>query len=150
MNRITIVLVCALIGTALLSVACAGTNKNLRKSKESTTENIIPKTAEMQISEPAITIKEVEEKLVPIDENLPDHHRYFVIIGSFRNQDNVMKYQGQILRKGFNSEVVKNEAGFYRVSVMSTDEKEIARDEIRRIRSVFAEHYDTWLLIQTK
>jgi len=122
----------------------------LRKSKKSATENIVPKIEEKQITEPATEIKEVEEKLVPIDEKLPDPHRYFVIIGSFRNPDNAKKYQGQILKKGFSSEILKNEAGLYRVSVMSTDEIEFARDDVRRIRRLFPEYYDTWLLIQKK
>ena len=122
----------------------------MRKSKKSATENIVPKIEEKQISEPATEIKEVEEKLVPIDEKLPDPHRYFVIIGSFRNPDNAKKYQGQILKKGFSSEILKNEAGLYRVSVMSTDEIEFARDDVRRIRRLFPEYYDTWLLIQKK
>lgn len=122
----------------------------MRKSKKSATENIVPKIEEKQITEPATEIKEVEEKLVPIDEKLPDPHRYFVIIGSFRNPDNAKKYQGQILKKGFSSEILKNEAGLYRVSVMSTDEIEFARDDVRRIRRLFPEYYDTWLLIQKK
>ena len=144
------VLICVIIVTAIVSFSCAGTNKHLRKSKKSATENIVPKIEEKQISEPATEIKEVEEKLVPIDEKLPDPHRYFVIIGSFRNPDNAKKYQGQILKKGFSSEILKNEAGLYRVSVMSTDEIEFARDDVRRIRRLFPEYYDTWLLIQKK
>ena len=144
------VLICVIIVTAIVSFSCAGTNKHLRKSKKSATENIVPKIEEIQISEPAVEIKEVEEKLVPIDEKLPAPHRYFVIIGSFRNPDNAKKYQGQILKKGFSSEILKNEAGLYRVSVMSTDEIEFARDDVRRIRRLFPEYYDTWLLIQKK
>ena len=125
-------------------------HKNLRKSKISTSENIVLKIEEKQKSEPAVEIKEVEEKLVPINEKLPDPHRYFVIIGSFRNPDNAKKYQGQILKRGFNSEILKNQAGLYRVSVMATDEIETARDDVRRIRRIFPEYFDTWLLIQMK
>ena len=144
------ILIYVIISIGLLSFSCAGTNKNLRKSRKSATENIVPKIKEKQISEPAVEIKEVEEKLVPIKEKLPDPHRYMVIIGSFRNPDNAKKYQGQILKKGFSSEILKNEAGLYRVSVMSTDEIEHAREDVRRIRRIFPEYYDTWLLIQKK
>jgi hypothetical protein len=93
------ILICVIIYTAILSFSCAGTNKHLRKSKKSDTENIVPKIEEKQITEPAIKIKEVEEKLVPFDEKLPDPHSYFVIIGSFRNPDNAKKYQGQIVKR---------------------------------------------------
>lgn len=144
------ILISVIIGTALLSFSCAGKNKQLRKSRTSATENIIPKIEEKQISEPAVEIKEVEEKLVPHNDKLPDAHRYFVILGSFRNPENAKKYQVQILKKGFSSEILKNEAGLYRVSVMSTDEIESAREDIRRIKRVFPEYSDTWLLIQKK
>ena len=150
MKKNLIIMICALIGTSLLSFSCVGTNKHLRKNKKSATENIITKAEEKQSSEPAVEIKEMEEKLVPIDEKLPDPHRYFVILGSFRNPDNAIKYQGQILKKGFSSEILKNEAGLYRVSVMSTDEIEPAREDVRRIRRMFPEYYDTWSLIQKK
>lgn len=141
---------CVIIGTAILYSSCAGTNKNLRKSKKPATENIVSEIEEKQISKPAIVIREVEEKLVPIDDKFPAPHRYFVIIGSFRNPDNAKKYQGQILNKGFSSEILKNDSGLYRVSVMSTDEIEPAREDVRRIRRMFPEYYDSWLLIQKK
>ena len=138
MKKNLIILTCVLIGTALLSFSCGGTNKHFLKNKKSATENNLPK------------IKEVEEKLVPINKKLPDPHRYFVIIGSFRNPDNAKKYQGEILKDGFNSMILKNEAGLYRVSVKSTDDIELAREDIKRIKRLFLEYYDTWLLIQKK
>jgi cell division protein FtsN len=137
-----------IIAATVLFAACAGINKKLRKSKKTETENTVPYTEKKQMSEPVVEIKEVEEKLVPIDDKLPDPHRYFVIIGSFRNPENAKKRQDQILKEGLSSEVLKNEAGLYRVSVMSTDEIETARNDIRRIRNIYPEYSDTWLLIQ--
>ena len=137
------ILVSIIISSVLLTLACNGTKKRLRESGNSA---IIQK----EVIPPIAEIKELEEKLVPIDEKLPDAHRYFVIIGSFRNPNNAEKYRGQILKKGFTSVILKNEAGLYRVSVLSTDEIETARDDVRRIRRVFPEYYDTWLLIQKK
>ena len=113
-------------------------------------EYVIPKIEEKTVPETANPIKEVEERLVANNNILPNPHRYFVIIGSFRNPDNAKKYQDQILKKGFSSEILKNEAGLYRVSVMATNETREAMKEIRRIRSVFPEYYDTWSLIQKK
>ena len=150
MKRNMIISICVLIGTALLAVSCAGISKNLRNKRKSVTVNVVPKIEEKQLSEPSVEITEVEEKLVPINEILPDSHFYFVIIGSFRNQDNAKKYQIQIFKEGFTSEILKNEAGLYRVSVMATDEIGTARDDVRRIRRIFPEYSDTWLLIQKK
>ena len=137
------ILVGIIISSVFLTLACNGTKKRLRESGNSV---IIQK----EVIPPIAEIKELEEKLVPIDEKLPDTHGYFVIIGSFRNPNNAEKYRGQILKKGFTSVILKNEAGLYRVSVLSTDEIETARDDVRRIRRVFPEYYDTWLLIQKK
>ena len=144
------ILIYVIIGTVLLSFSCSGTKKQLRKNSKSPSENIVPKNEQKQIAEPAAGIREIEEKLVPINEKLPDSHRYFVIVGSFKSQDNAKKYQGEMLKKGFRSEILKNEAGLFRISVMATDEIDTAREDIRRIRRVFPEHYDTWLLIQKK
>jgi cell division protein FtsN len=150
MKNSMIILTCVLIGTALLSFSCAGTNKQLRKNRKSITAILIPETEKKQILEPTVEIKEVEEKLIPFGEKLPDPSRFFVIIGSFRYPENAKKYQMQILTEGFNSEILRNEAGLYRVSVMSTNEIAAAREDIRRIRRTFPEYSETWLLIQKK
>ncbi|HUX97060.1 MAG TPA: SPOR domain-containing protein [Bacteroidales bacterium] len=73
-----------------------------------------------------------------------------LLLGSFRDPENARKYQTRIVKQGFNSEILKNEAGLYRVSVLSTDEAEIAREKIRHIRKMFPEYFDTWLLVQKK
>jgi cell division protein FtsN len=108
------------------------------------------KTEERKSSETVVPIREVEEKLVPIAEVMPNSHHYFVIFGSFRNPENAKKYQRQILKEGFSSEILKNENGLNRVSVLATDEINVARDDIRRIRNIFPKYFDTWLLIQKK
>jgi cell division protein FtsN len=143
-------LIYLVIGLVLVSASCAGTNKRLRKSRKPANEQVIPKVEEKKTSDEVIPIKEVEEKLVPIAEVMPNPHRYFVIIGSFRNPENAKKHQGQILTEGFSSEILKNEEGLYRVSVLATDEINVAREDIRRIRNIFPKYFDTWLLIQKK
>jgi len=138
-----------IILTFLLSAACASTNKQLRKGKNSQTENAAQNDAK-KTADSVTPIKEVEEKLVPNANVMPDPHRFFVIIGSFRGSENAQKYQEQISKEGFKSEILKNEEGLYRISVLSTDDVEAARNEIRRIRAGFPKYFDTWLLIQKK
>ena len=137
-----------IIASFILLSSCAGVNKRLRKSSKSDTDKVTSSTTMKTTLAPAGPIREVEEKLVPTDEKAPDPSRYFVIIGSFRNPDNAKKYQSQISNEGFTPEVLKNEAGLYRVSVLATDEIDMARDKIRQIREKFAKYFDTWLLIQ--
>lgn len=154
------------LASFLIVSSCAGLNKKLRKSPapesaapqaktttitKTTTTSQTAQPAEKKTLAPAGPIKEVEEKLVPVEQKAPDPHKYFVIIGSFRNPDNAKKYQAQLELDGFaSSELLRNEAGLYRVSVMATDEIDKARAEIRRIRNLFAKYFDTWLLIQKK
>ncbi|MBE0654276.1 MAG: SPOR domain-containing protein [Bacteroidales bacterium] len=138
-------LIFLIIASILVTSSCAGTNKRLRKNKNNkpVTENVVSAGT-------AAPIREVEEKLVPIENVLPDPHRYFVIIGSFRNPENARKYQDQILKEGFKPAILRTEAGLYRISVMATDDINAAREEIRRIRDRFTVYSDTWLLIQRK
>jgi cell division protein FtsN len=139
-----------LLGSVLISSSCAGTNKRLRKSKTASDVTSFTNVEEMSSVKKAAPIKEVEEKLVPIDKAVLNPHRYFVIIGSFRNPENAKQYQTQVQKDGFSSEILKNQEGLYRLSVLATDEISIARDDIRRIRNVFPKYFDTWLLIQKK
>jgi cell division protein FtsN len=95
---------------------------------------------------PAGPIKEVEEKLVPIEDKAPSPKKYFVIIGSFKSPANAKEHQAIVLKDGFKSEILKNEAGLYRVSVMATDDILEARNEVRRIWAKFPKYSDTWML----
>lgn len=130
----------------LLGLSCSR-QKEVQKSAVEL--NSVPARAEIVEEEPEESpIVEIEEKLVEVDEEPPVESMYFVIIGSFRSKDNALKYQAEIGEKGFSSVLLKNEAGFYRVSVKATDEIMDARNEIKRIRERYPEHVDTWLLIR--
>ena len=129
-----------------MGLSC-GRQKEVQKSAAEL--NAVPVTSEdadeKNIEKPIV---EIEEKLVEVEEEPPADFRYFVIIGSFRIRDNAIEYQADIRQKGFSPVLLRNEAGFYRVSVKSTDEILAAREEIRRIREQYEEHGDTWLLIR--
>lgn len=133
-----------IIASLMLASGCALTGKRLKDNKSvegtSISKTLAPATP--------IKVKEVEEKLVPVESTPPDPYHYFVIIGSFRNPENAKKYQSQVAADGFKSEVLKNEAGLYRVSVMGTDDIAAARKEIGRVREQFPKYYDIWLLVQ--
>lgn len=51
-----------------------------------------------------------------------------------------LKNQEKILKDGFSSEILKNEAGLFKAPVMATDEIDAARLEINRIRILFREY----------
>ena len=82
------ILIFLIIGTVLLFSACDSKNSRLAKNKKSGIETGIPKIEEKPVQVTINQIKEVEEKLIANNNKLPNPHRYFVIIGSFRNPDN--------------------------------------------------------------
>ena len=131
-----------LIITLLLTQSCSSTKTSLFGGKNKEKESSINKTLM-----PATPIKEVEEKLVSNEEKAPGPEKYFVIIGSFKEQANAREHQAIVRKDGFSSEVLKNEAGLYRVSVMATDDITAARNEVRKIWAKFPEYSDTWMLI---
>lgn len=153
--RITVIFIIVLLSMS----SCSVFKKSLRNKKSASTpvtSQVVvkeePKPA-ATVKEPAtkeIPIKEAEEKLLPVENKMPDPHRYFVITGSFRNPDNAKRFTSKLTREGFRPEILRSETGFYRVSVMATDDVSAARNEIRRIRSSYPEYHDTWLLIQKK
>ena len=97
---------------------------------------------------PAGPIKEVEEKLVKNENREPSPHKYFVIIGSFRDPVNAKEHQTLVRKDGFTSEVLKNDEGLYRVSVKATDDITEARNEVRKIWAKYPKYSDTWMLIR--
>ncbi len=82
------------------------------------------------------------------DRSRHDQKQYFVIIGSFRKQENALGYKESLIAKGFDPVILLSENGLHRVSVDSYDMESNARDRIMKIRSQFNEHEDTWLLIR--
>jgi len=131
-----------LLFLVLIFTGCGGPQKSAiapdhskQTAKTSVTEMSPEKAVEQQIIE-------IEEKLVPVNNLPPDPARYFVIIGSFRIPENATNYQKEIEKDGFLSDLLKNEAGLYRVSVMATDDILKARNEIKRIRTNYPKYYD--------
>lgn len=128
---------------AVLGVSCS--KKALQKSDADTAS--FP--AQEKVAE-ELPIVEKEEKLVEVEKEPPVSNLYYVIIGSFKSRENAINYQKELKEKGFESNLLRNEEGFYRVSVKSTDEILHARSEIMSIRTNYPEHADTWLLIRKK
>jgi cell division protein FtsN len=142
---------------SLVAASCGGVKKRSKKGsvpQPVVTQTVMPEPAKVEVVVPEVKqapIREVEEKIVPVDNKPVDPSRYFVIIGSFRNPDNARRHQSDIVPDGFrSSELMRNEAGLYRVSVLATNDVTAARAEVMRIRSRFPKYNDVWLLISKK
>ena len=144
------VITALMISFSMILISCGGVNKTRQKSVQ---EPVLPE--KIQEAQEAVTIEEppiveVEEKIVEVNNAPVNTDDYFVIIGSFRNLVNAEKYREQIIKDGFTSILLQNDAGLYRVSVKSTEDLTTARNEILRIRTQFKKYEDTWLLIRLK
>lgn len=95
-------------------------------------------------------ILEKEEVIIEEPGEEVSINKYYVIIGSFSMRENALQHQEDIAQFGFISELLKNQEGLYRVSVLGTNEEQSARQEILRIRKNYPEYNDTWLLIRIK
>jgi cell division protein FtsN len=136
-----------LIVVLSLASACSSTKTSLFGSDRDKKEDV-KGTSIGRTLMPATPIKEVEEKLVPVENKAPSPQKYFVIIGSFRDPSNAKEHQSVVRKDGFVSEILKNDAGLYRVSVLATDNVTEARNRIRKIWAEFPQYSDTWLLIR--
>ena len=91
----------------------------------------------------------IKEEVVIAAENYPEiksHEIYFVILGSFRVLENAKKFQSQINKEGFSSQLLQNEQGLYRVSVFSYEMISEARQKVFFIRNQHPKYSDVWLL----
>ena len=74
--------------------------------------------------------------------------KYSIIVGSFQSSTNAKNLQTKLISQGYNSTILMNtERQMYRVSINSFDYEADARSEARRVKSVFPDFYDAWILI---
>ena len=74
--------------------------------------------------------------------------RYSIIVGSFQSSTNAKNLQTKLASQGYNSTILMNtEKQMYRVSISSFDYENDARSEARRIKSIFPDFHDAWILI---
>lgn len=73
-------------------------------------------------------------------------YEFYVIAGSFSNQGNAGRFKNMMKDKGFTPVVLTSESGLYRVSVEQTNSEYDARIFIGKMRGIYPEHSDIWLL----
>lgn len=72
---------------------------------------------------------------------------YCIIVGSFMYYENAVKLRNSLLRQGFfNSSIMRNREGMYRVCIACDEALPDAQDDLSRIRSQFPQFRDAWLL----
>ncbi len=98
--------------------------------------------------ETKIVVKEEEASLLSGEDGSMGNSKYYVIIGSFANENNARNYKQTMSDKGFIPVILENKTGYYRVAIFNSDDESAARQKIHDIRSKYSEHSDVWLLVK--
>lgn len=95
--------------------------------------------------DPIIVKEEIVTAVEPaVEKSLLE--KYYVILGSFRVLENAKKHQNQLTKEGFESQILRNEEGLYRVSVFSYIHISVAREKVLQIRKQTPKYHDAWVL----
>ena len=82
------------------------------------------------------------------DESEHDSNRFFVILGSFRVNDNASRFKTRLTGEGFEPVILLSETGLNRVCVGSYSAEADARQRVLQIRRSNPDYHDSWLLIR--
>lgn len=135
--------------TVILSIILVG----CKSKKEISLLHNIQNVAELDeesthtvIEESSILVK--EENIISTEKSqaIMPEETFFVIIGSFKVFSNAQNFQFQLRKEGFESQILQNEHGLYRLSVYSYKEITEARNKIYFIRKNYPKYNDVWLL----
>ena len=70
--------------------------------------------------------------------------KFFVIVGSFRSNENASRFKKELADQGFKPIILLSETGYYRVCIDSYDQESEARSRVLRIRQEYPKYADTW------
>ena len=135
---------------ALLICSCKSTKTTTQSSSPDMTEKSPPtETTRVREFEQMAEVRVSTESVKLVDAPEKTMYRYYVIIGSFRLIEGARTWKADMVRKGFNPEILENESGLFRVSVGGYDDERAARSQIANIRATYKEeHGDVWLLVR--
>jgi len=93
---------------------------------------------------PVVTPPDVREEVFTAVDEGTTLHRYSVVVGSFRFENNARGLQTTLNREGNNAIIVQNEQGMFRVLLNTYPTVGEARARAAQVRSRFT---DVWILI---
>lgn len=75
---------------------------------------------------------------------------FFVIVGSFKSNENANNFKKDLGQQGFKPIILHSETGLFRVCVDTFNDEAAARSHVQKIRTDFPKYADAWLLIKKK
>lgn len=137
----------------ILFMGCILTGCQTQKkiSRPSASVTVVP--AEVYTQETIRDTVVIEEKPEPVkSEKVVRTHgtdlmHYCIIVGSFIYEQNAVNLQNRLAELGFlcNS-IMRNDEGMYRVSAECNNSHQDAWQEVCRIRRLYPQFHDAWLL----
>jgi len=113
------------------------------KSMEEATENYVSQAITEEEITPAgesTVLNQEEPEILPVADE-PDS--FYVVAGSFKDQNNALKLLSQAVEKGYSAEIFRSENDFFRVAVISASSYDEAVRKKDNLRNDFPE---TWIL----
>lgn len=97
---------------------------------------------------PPISVKSEKFTLSSEDQANVGGKTFFIIVGSFGNNDNAVKFKQDLIQQGFKAIILHSETGLNRVCVDSFTDEASARAKVQKVRTDFPKYKDCWLLIK--
>lgn len=120
-------------------------NKNPIQTQSVTEQALRPVATQEEGITPIIVREENVIAVEPSVNNLL-LEKYYIIMGSFRILENARKLQVQLGIEGFSAQLLQNDEGYYRVSVLSYNQISDARSKVLTIRMQYPKYHDAWVL----
>jgi nucleoid DNA-binding protein len=106
-----------------------GKRKIVKQDSVKNLEQIIDNATKKEV---ALFYSEPEKKY---DEDIISQtNKYYLVAGSFKRLDNARKLKTDLLNHGYNPQILQTKNGYYRVTLSSFDNRNIAIRELERIR----------------
>ncbi len=133
-----------------LTLSACHSGKKMATRRAAYAETIPVEVAVHETIQDTVVIEEVPqpahpEKVVRTQGN--DLMRYCVIVGSFITEQNAINLRNNLIRQGFlGTSIMRNDEGMFRVSAGCNNSHEDAWQEVCRLRRLYPQFRDAWLL----
>ena len=108
-----------------------GQRRIIRQDSANDVGHLIDNTARKEV---ALFYSETENEDYKDEDFISQSNKYYLIAGSFKRLENAERLKSDLLNDGYNPQILKTENGYFRVTLSSFDNRNIAIRELERIR----------------
>ena len=130
--------------TKVFSVPAPATDARVNPTSDAMSE---PAAVKAPVGKP-VSVRSENFTLSSEDQATYGSKSFFVIVGSFKSNENAGNYKQELTKQGFKPIVLHSDTGYYRVCVDSFTDEAAARNRVQGIRTKSPKFADSWLLIR--